>query len=369
MKGEEVVENTFNFEVSKVNKNGVVQSRIIQLDYGNRILKNLKKGKIQKSFHFSEIKSYKVEESGSVLIFFKDDKTYEVTTQSEAMRADLCEKLDSIITHENLYDDYINQRKSRGEAIVLKQTIGHKKGKIKWARRRLVLTSTLLLVFRASDKDDDNSYPLNVVPLVDIWIFQKGTNILELRTKKRSFELKFENEKERDAWYLQLNGLIKHTGNPEWTPSSFNYETADDDSDGEYFDAEPGTKPRSSSENPLKDRASSLREVAIHSHHQRSSTERLGTEHMARTSSARITPRASEQDSLSKLRGAGTMHSNESSASSTPRSSAGFKSLSDDEAIGIVQNVADQHNHPLLFCVDFKHLHIVFRRQSSGDSQ
>jgi len=80
---------------------------------------------------------------------------------------------------------------------VIKSGFAEKKGKIKWAPRRLMLYRGELHCYRVEEKDigaGANMYPLNLIQLTLVTVAIAEKNILRLITHQRKFEFRFETE-------------------------------------------------------------------------------------------------------------------------------------------------------------------------------
>eukprot|EP01137_Pigoraptor_chileana_P021527 Opistho-2@85391 len=191
-----------NFEVSKLNRKGYVQSRILQIDYEERTLKNLKKGKVQKQFSFADVVSQQkdAKHNTKFFIFFKNRRPYELFASTSNDRDELFNKIQHIINSEKDFNDFLMKRRDT-EIKVIKSGPTYKKGKIHWAKRRLVLLDGLLSVYRSDKSEEEEGHPLNVINLKEVSASRKGTHFLAIRTKLRPFEFRFDEQADRDAWY------------------------------------------------------------------------------------------------------------------------------------------------------------------------
>jgi len=207
-----------NFLVSKVNPQGLIQERILQIDYEAKQLKNLKKGKVQKVFAFSDIVDVqKKDKTTGLVLSFKNSREYQIFLPSEKERTKIYEKL----------TDILNFSGSEGlKAQVVKSGFCEKKGKLTWSARRIILLEIgEIHCFRLTDKDQDagqDKYPLTVIRIQDTAIRKTDKNIITLITSRRKYEFKYGTEGEREDWFVAIKNVKQSIVSVPTSSATFN---------------------------------------------------------------------------------------------------------------------------------------------------
>eukprot|EP00002_Diphylleia_rotans_P033610 TRINITY_DN7164_c0_g1_i5.p1 TRINITY_DN7164_c0_g1~~TRINITY_DN7164_c0_g1_i5.p1 ORF type:complete len:260 (+),score=54.68 TRINITY_DN7164_c0_g1_i5:268-1047(+) len=190
--------NSMSFMITKLNKRGIAQNRILQIDFDKRVLFNILDGTVRKSWALSEIGDCQAQGQLCLLIFFKDFHRYEVYAQTKQDFDDMFAVLQLAIKATT--DVQIPVELSPG--LLLRRGYNSQQHNIAWSTRMTYLFEKRLYTF----KNDFEKHPISVIQMRDVKSLTKpSSSTIEVKQKGgKILVMKFENEAERDQWAQSL---------------------------------------------------------------------------------------------------------------------------------------------------------------------
>eukprot|EP00002_Diphylleia_rotans_P002235 TRINITY_DN11401_c0_g1_i1.p1 TRINITY_DN11401_c0_g1~~TRINITY_DN11401_c0_g1_i1.p1 ORF type:complete len:1504 (+),score=330.80 TRINITY_DN11401_c0_g1_i1:68-4579(+) len=197
--------NSVNVSVVKLNKRGVSQTRIIQVDFQTKRLNNILDGSIRKCWPLSEIAECQVEGMTCLRIFFKDFHRYEVflSTPQDFKELQWALQIAKTNPSQALPAELLPGSLVRRGYVELQSGYS-------WLPRMTYLFDKRLFMFQ----NDFEQLPTTVVQMRDVKNIMKLANtIIDVTFLKKSISLKFESEAERDSWYSSLSEVRRKHAN------------------------------------------------------------------------------------------------------------------------------------------------------------
>eukprot|EP00002_Diphylleia_rotans_P033608 TRINITY_DN7164_c0_g1_i1.p1 TRINITY_DN7164_c0_g1~~TRINITY_DN7164_c0_g1_i1.p1 ORF type:complete len:1474 (+),score=291.29 TRINITY_DN7164_c0_g1_i1:61-4482(+) len=180
--------NSMSFMITKLNKRGIAQNRILQIDFDKRVLFNILDGTVRKSWALSEIGDCQAQGQLCLLIFFKDFHRYEVYAQTKQDFDDMFAVLQLAIKATT--DVQIPVELSPG--LLLRRGYNSQQHNIAWSTRMTYLFEKRLYTF----KNDFEKHPISVIQMRDVKSLTKpSSSTIEVKQKGgKILVMKFENE-------------------------------------------------------------------------------------------------------------------------------------------------------------------------------
>eukprot|EP00004_Rigifila_ramosa_P007117 TRINITY_DN1802_c0_g1_i1.p1 TRINITY_DN1802_c0_g1~~TRINITY_DN1802_c0_g1_i1.p1 ORF type:complete len:941 (-),score=212.16 TRINITY_DN1802_c0_g1_i1:101-2923(-) len=186
---------TVNFDIIKINKRGLSQRRVLQLDYANKKLNNSHQGRLRREFSFDDVSDCKPDPRNDtrVYVYFHGHQPYHLEARDTQAR-------DTIY---HVFKDVIDKGRAAIAAkwkpgVCLKRGTLEKRGQHTWQQRYLLLFHNQFFLF----VNDTDLHPDNIVPLPfsGVTIEPILDKELKVSNTQRSFHFRLKTETERNAW-------------------------------------------------------------------------------------------------------------------------------------------------------------------------
>ncbi|XP_078482687.1 uncharacterized protein LOC100176399 isoform X1 [Ciona intestinalis] len=228
----------YNFSIYKCSKHKVPQKRIMQIDFGVKVISLIHHGNILTNHPFSSLVNVDGQEGKKVFIYFDDSQELELNAENLADKTKLIRLL-NVISEQNDCEErgqpFDPCEKLQLSFRVIKEGYLEKKGAysaINWNRRLVVIRSGELAYYRVEEEEQTAALIINLSP-GSIAINPEDSNTFTIATTKESYRFRIpENpaaslpssqETIRDEWISAIHEGCKRSY----------YETSDSGEDGE----------------------------------------------------------------------------------------------------------------------------------------